>query len=206
MATDLMLLAGVVTAAVFFTVVVIEGARRRGYDPVYHTGSELELGERGWIQRANFFLIGSGAFAFAVGVQRTLDSTAGAVLLAIFGFGLVVAGVFAPDPVRGYPPGAPTEPSAKPTWQAQVHAVVGGPIAFFAVFGATLTLAGPLQGGWQLYTVFTAVAGLAMTVWTALAFQKDAANTGLVQRGLLLVYCSWIVALGIHLVTDPPSL
>jgi hypothetical protein len=44
-----------------------------------------------------------------------------------------------------------------------------------------------------------------MTGWTAVAFQKDAPNTGLVQRGLLLVYWIWIVALGIHLVTDSPA-
>ncbi len=200
----MLLLFGAAAAAVFFAVLLIEGARRRGYDPIYHTGSELELGERGWIQRANFFLMGSGVFAFAVGVQRTLDSILGAVLLGIFGFGLIVAGVFAPDAVRGYPPGVPTDPSAKPTWKAQVHYVIGGPVAFLAVFGACLALAGPLEGGWQLYTALTAVAGLAVTGWTALAFQKDAANTGLVQRGLLLVYWSWIVALGIHLVTDPP--
>ena len=82
--------------------------------------------------------------------------------------------------------------------------MVGGPVAFFAIFGACVALAGRLQGGWQLYTVLTAAVGLAMTVWTALAFQKDAANTGLVQRGLLLVYWSWIVALGLRLVVSSP--
>jgi hypothetical protein len=55
----------------------------------------------------------AGMFAFAAGVQRSLDSTSGPVLLAVFGFGLLIAGLFPPDPVRGYPPGAPT--TAKPT-------------------------------------------------------------------------------------------
>jgi hypothetical protein len=41
-----------------------------------------------------------------------------------------------------------------------------------------------------------------MTVWTALAFQRDAANTGLVQRGLLFVYFTWIVLVGAHLLAD----
>lgn len=203
--TQILLLVGAAAAVVFFAVLLIEGARRHGYNPIYHTGSELELGERGGIQRANFLLMGSAMFAFAVGVQRTLESILGAVLLAIFGFGLITAGVFAPDPVRGYPPGAPTDPSAKPTWTAQMHYVIGGPVAFLALFGACLALVGPLEGGWQLYTALTAVAGLAMTAWTALAFQRDAANTGLVQRGLLLIYWSWIVALGINLAADPPQ-
>ncbi len=203
--TMLLLLVGMAAAVVFVAVVLIEGARRPGYDPIYHTGSELELGEGGWIQRANFFFMGVGMFAFAIGVQRTLDSVAGAVLLGIFGVGLLVAGVFAPDPIRGFPPGARSEPSAEQTWQAKVHAVLGGPVAFLAIFGACLALAGRLQGAWRVYTLFTAAAGVSLTVWTAVAFLKDAANLGLVQRGLLAVYFSWIVALGIRLVTASPQ-
>lgn len=202
--TAALLVAGVGAAVVFVAVVLLEGARRPGYDPFYHTGSELELGERGWIQRANFLLMGVTAFAFAVGVDQTLDTAVGAVLLAVFGFGMIVAGVFVPDPIRGYPPGARSEPSAEQTWQAQVHGVVGGPVAFLALWGACLTLAGGLQGAWRLYTALTAVAGLAMTIWTARAFQTDAANTGLVQRGLIAVYWTWIVVLGVHLITHPP--
>jgi hypothetical protein len=40
---------------------------------------------------------------------------------------------------------------------------------------------------------------LALTIWTALADQRAAANTGLVQRALILVYWTWIVLLGLHL-------
>jgi hypothetical protein len=76
---------------------------------------------------------------------------------------------------------APTEAPVKPTWRHQVHHVVGGPIAFSALLGACLTLAGQLQGAWRWYTVLTAVVGLAMTMWTAIAYQRDAAHTGLVQ-------------------------
>lgn len=204
MTTDALLLVGVAAAVMFPAVVLIEGARRPGYDPIYHTGSELELGERGWIQRANFFLTGIGMFAFAVGVARTLDSGLAAFLLALFAAGLIIAGVFAPDPVRGYPPGTGSEPSAKLSWQGKVHNATG-PVMFLALFAACLTLAGRLQGGWRLYTTLIAAAGLGLTVWTALAFQKDAANTGLVQRGLLLVHLSWIALLGIYLVTNPPQ-
>lgn len=205
MTTEALLLVGVGAAVVFVAILLIEGALRPGYDPIYHTGSELELGERGWIQRANFLLMGVGVFAFAVGVQRTLNTVVDAVLLAIFGFGLIVAGVFVPDPLRGYPPAAHPETPAELTWQHQIHHAIGGPVAFLALSGACLTLAGRLAGAWRLYAVLTAAAGLALTIWTALAYQKDAANTGLVQRGLILVYWSWIVLLGIHLITNPPQ-
>jgi membrane protein implicated in regulation of membrane protease activity len=77
---------------------------------------------------------------------------------------------------------------------------VAGPVMFLAIFGACLTVAGSLQGPWRLCTVLTAIVGLALTVWTAFAYQKDAGNTGLVQRALILVYLNWIVLLGIHVV------
>ena len=199
---DVLLIVGMATAVLFLAVVLIEGAIRSGYNPVYHTGSELELGERGWIQRANFFVVGLGMFAFAAGINQALDTLIGAVLLAIFGFGLFIAGVFAPDPVRGYPPGAPIEPRAEPSSHARIHYAIA-PVAFLAVLGACLAVALQLDAFWQRYTLVTAVAGLGMTVWTALAFQRDAANTGLVQRGLLFVYFTWIVLIGVHLLADP---
>lgn len=196
--TETLLIFGATAAAVFVAVLLIEGALRPGYDPTYHTGSALSLGERGWIQIANFLQLGMGMFAFAVGVHQTLNSVVGAVLVAIFGLGAIVAGVFRMDPMRGYPPGAPIGTPTELTWHHQVHNVAG-PVMFFAIFGACLALVGRLQGPWPLYTVITAVVGLALTISTAVAWQKDARHTGLVQRALILVYCSWIVLLGIHL-------
>src|SRR5680860_1180298 len=163
MTTDALLLVGAAAAVMFPAVVLIEGARRTGYDPIYHTASELELGERGWIQRANFFLTGIGMSALAVGVARTLDSAVGAVLLALFAIGMIISGAFAPDPVRGYPPGTGSGPSAKLSWQAKVHNATG-PVMFLTLFAACVTLAGRLQGVWQLYTTLTAAAGLGLTV------------------------------------------
>jgi Protein of unknown function (DUF998) len=206
MTTDPLFLAAATAAVVFVSVLLIEGALRPGYNPTYHTGSELELGERGWVQRANFLLMGAGAFALAVGVNRTLNESLGAVLLAVFALGMIVAGIFVPDPVRGYPPDSTPESPAAMTWQARVHAIVGGPVAFFALFGACLAIATHLEGAWGVYTVLTAVTGLALTIGTALAFQRDAANTGLIQRGLILVYWTWIVLVSVHLIIDPPAL
>jgi len=202
---ETLLIIGMATAVVFVTVLLINGAFRPGYNPTYHTGSELSLGEHGWIQIANFLQLGTGMFAFAVGVNQTLNTLIGAVLLVIFGLGMIAAGVFLPDPTRGYPPGATTGTSDKVSWHHQVHSVLGGPVAFLAIFGACLTLAGRLDGSWRVYTVLTAVVGLSLTIGTAIAFLKDARNTGLIQRGLILVYMSWIVLLGIHLLSQPPQ-
>jgi hypothetical membrane protein len=199
MTTETLLLAGSVTAVVFIAVLFIEGAIRPGYRPTYHTGSALALGDRGWIQIVNFLQVGVGMLVFAVGVNRTLNAPVGAGLLAIFGLGWIVSGVFRMDPMRGYPPGASAGTPAKLSWRHRVHDVAG-PVMFLAIFAACFALAGRLDGFWRMYTVFTAVAGAALTFSTAFAWQKDAAKTGLIQRGLILVYLSWIVLLGVHLV------
>lgn len=142
-----LILVGMAASVLFVGVILIEGAIRSGYDPIYHTGSELELGERGWVQRTNFFVVGVGILAFAVGVNRTLDTLVGALLLTIFGLGLFVAGIFPPDPVCGYPPGAPVDPRAEPSGQARIHHLISGPVAFSAVLGACLAVASQLDGG-----------------------------------------------------------
>ena len=119
MSTAALLLFGAATVVLFVVVMSLEGARRPGYDAAYHTGSELELGPGGWIQRANFLLVGSGFAAVAVGVQRTLQTTAGAVLLGAVALGLVMAAIFAPDSVRGYPPGASSRTARPETLHAR---------------------------------------------------------------------------------------
>jgi hypothetical protein len=192
--TQMLLIIGVASAVVFPTILLVDGALTPGYDPVYHTGSELSLGARGWIQIANFLQMGVGMLAFALGVNRALDTVAGPIFLAVFGLGSIVSGLFVPDALRGYPPGA----KETVTRHGQIHDATG-PIMFFAIFAAALTLAGRLEGGWQVYTMLNAVVGLAFTIWTAISFQRDSAKTGLVQRGLILVYLIWVALLGLHL-------
>ena len=196
--TVTLLIVGMAAAAVFVAVLLIEGALRPGYDPIYHPSSALSLGDRGWIQVANFLQLGVGTFAIAFGIHHALNSDVAAALMAIAGLGAIAAGVWRMDPMRGYPPGAQSGTPTTLTWNHQIHDIAG-PTTFLAIFGACLALAGQLQGIWRLYTILTAVAGLALTISTLVAWRKDAGNTGLVQRALILVYCSWIVLLGVHL-------
>lgn len=193
-----MLILGTVSALLFVAVLLIEGALRPGYNPTYHIGSALCLGRRGWIQRANFLQLGLGMFAFALGVVKSLNTVGGAVLMAIFGLGALVAGTFRMDPMRGYPPGTPAGTPTEFTWHHRLHDLAG-PVMFFAIGGACLALAGHLHGRWRIYTLLTAIAGFALTISTVVAWRIDARNTGLLQRVLLLVYCGWIVLIGVHL-------
>lgn len=80
-----LLFIGMAAPVVFLVVLLIDGALQPGYDPVYHTGSELMLGKRGWLRRSSFPLMAVGMVGVAVGVQRTLDAPAGTTLFAVAG-------------------------------------------------------------------------------------------------------------------------
>jgi hypothetical protein len=196
--TDALLLFGVATVVVFAAVMQVEGIRRPGYDARYHTGSELELGPGGWIMRMNFFLVGAGLLAFAAGVRQALDTDGVAALLGVAGIALVLAGVFAPDPVRGFPPGTSDRSARAVTTAAKLHDLIG-PVMTLALFAACLTVATRLTGPWAVYTLATAAVGLMTTGWLISAYRRDAANTGLVQRILLATYGLWVVVLGVSL-------
>jgi hypothetical protein len=196
--TDALLLFGAATVVVFAGVVQVEGARRPGYDARYHTGSELELGPGGWIMRTNFFLVGAGILAFAAGVRQALDTDGAAALLGVTGVALVLAGAFAPDPVRGFPPGSSDRTARPVTTAAKLHDLAG-PVMALSLAAACLTVAARLAGPWAVYTLATAVVGLMMTGWLISAYRRDAANTGLVQRILLATYGLWVVVFGVSL-------
>lgn len=201
MTTDLLLLLGPATAALFVLVVTVEGVRRPGYDSGYHTGSELELGERGWIQRANFVVVAAGMAGFAIGVLRALDTVLAALLLGVAAGGFLAAGLFVPDPVRGYPPGASTTRGRPETWHAKLHDLTG-PIIFLSLLGAVLAVATRLDGVWRVYTSATAAVGFVLVASTIAAYLADWARTGLVQRALICVCLLWVVVLGTALSVD----
>jgi hypothetical protein len=118
--SETLLTAGMVAAVVFVAVLLFEGALRPGYNPMYHTGSALSLGARGWIQIASFLQLGVGMFTFAVGVYQRLNSVIGALLVTIFGLGVIIAGVFRMDPMRGCPAGIPRGTPTELTWRHKV--------------------------------------------------------------------------------------
>jgi len=196
---EALLLIGVTTTVAFYSIMVIEGQRRPGYDWTYHTGSELEIGDGGWIMRANFVVMAAGMAVYAAGIHDAMDTVVAAVFLGVFALGNLIAGVFIPDPVRGFPPDAPTPTQRRaPRLGARIHDVAG-PVMFLSLFGACVAVAAKSDGWLATYSVVTAIIGLGLTVWTALAYQRDATRTGLVQRGLLGTYYTWIVVVGLDL-------
>src|SRR5215471_18412597 len=94
--------AGMVGPALFVAVFTVEGWLRPGYNPLGMYVSELSLGPRGWIQVANFVVVGVLLLVFARGVAAEFRegkaSRAGPLLLAIIAFSLLVSGPLVTDP------------------------------------------------------------------------------------------------------------
>ena len=117
--TKVLLSCGILTGPLFFVVAIIQALTRPGYNIRLVAISQLSLGDLGWIQITSFLLTGLLAVACATGVRRLLKGQKGgawgALLVGTFGLGLIVAGVFPPDPGFGFPPGAPGGPGPMPT-------------------------------------------------------------------------------------------
>jgi hypothetical membrane protein len=60
--------AGIIGPALFVSVFTIEGWLRPGYELLKMYISALSLGSRGWIQMANFIILGVLLFVFTRGV------------------------------------------------------------------------------------------------------------------------------------------
>jgi hypothetical protein len=166
-----LLLCGTLTGPVFFAVAIIQALTRPGFDVRVNAISQLSLGDLGWIQVTGFIVTGVLAIAGAIGVRRTIKWTAGgafgAILVGTFGLGLIMAGIFPPDPAFGFPPGAPAGPATTMSGHASLHAV-GFFVSMLSViincFVFTRRFASNGQRGWLIYSVASAVLTIAFIV------------------------------------------
>jgi len=128
----------------------------------------------------------------------------GPVLVAVWGVGLVGAGVFVTDPVSGYPPGTPVLP-AQPSWHGVLHDLVFSLPAFAALVLAcavmTRAFARRHQPGWALYSALTGAAVLVFFVLATAGFGQAGAlvaTAGLWQRLSVGAGWVWLTALAVH--------
>jgi len=142
--TRTLLGAGIVAGPLFVGVAAVQALTRTGFDLRRHPLSLLSLGEYGWIQVTNFIVAGVFSLLFAVGVARCLSTGPGSTwaprLLALFGAGLVIGGIFTADPALGFPPGAPAGYPVRLSVHGMIHAFAP-PLAFLSIIAACLIIA-----------------------------------------------------------------
>ena len=164
--TRLLLICGIVAAPLFIVLWAVQAFTREGFRPTYHPLSLLSLGDGGWVQIANFVICGILLVGAAIGLRRVTGrgrgSTWVAVLIALMGAGLMIAGVFVTDAGAGFPAGAP-EGAPQMSWHGAVHEVgfVLTQLAFVVVailLAVRFGRAG--ERGWMIASIIALVAAV----------------------------------------------
>lgn len=181
---------GASTALLFLVIFTLDGWLRPGYRPIYHPVSALALGRRGWLQTVNFLVCGGGMIIGAVGLwpeHRWLPA-----VLVVVGLALIASGVWAMDPMRGYPPGTPASTPSSFSWGHRLHDWAGAVLFIslpVAAVVAALSAAGP---GLKAYSVFTAIIWALSAAAFAHAWEHDTRWTGGIQRICLWSGLVWV--------------
>jgi hypothetical membrane protein len=207
--TPLLMAAGAIGPVLFWLVVIVDGFTEPGYDARKAFISELALGQHGWVQRANFVVVGLLMLFLAVGLRRLFStgraSLFGPLLAGLFGLCLIASGVFSTDPMY-FPPGADT---TTPTVAGAIHglaflvllvSVIAGCLVFARRFRQE-----PAWRGYGLYSVITVALVVALLVVNAVV---AVAYVGVAQRALVAVFFLWYEVIALHalrIVTSAPE-
>jgi hypothetical protein len=209
-----LLVCGIVAGPLFFAIFLIAGALRPDYDPLRHPVSSLEFGPTGWVQSVNFILTGTLVVLFGLGIRSTVRKLGGGrtvpILFMVVGAGLIGAGLFAPDPLSGYPPGTPPA-AVSPSLHRVLHDLFSTPV-FTALPAGCIILARRFAKcrriGWAIYSALSAAMMIILFVMSSIAFAQGSPFTpigGLLQRLTLAVGFLWMALLGLWSLMTPTS-
>lgn len=195
---------GVVAGPFYVAVVLGQALLRGGFDLAHDDASLLSNGGLGWIQIVNFLATGAMVIACAAGVRRAFGGgrtgTWGALLLALFGLGLIGAGIFVADPMGGFPPGTPPGRPVSVTLHGTLHIVSAG-IGFLGFAAACLVIgqgfAGERRPAWAWFSRLTGA--LFLAGFAGLASGSSAAAFVLGFWAVLLLAWAWLAALALTL-------
>jgi hypothetical membrane protein len=140
---------GAAGPVVFLVVSTLLGFLDPDFDAMTEPVSALAWGPLGWVQTANFYVLGAATIAFALGLYRDLEGRGrmgAAILLSISGLALIVAGIF-----KGTPSGAEPTPSGMIHGMAFFWTFIPLPTAY-----ALTALRLKVERGWGAHAVYSA--------------------------------------------------
>lgn len=200
--------AGILAPIIFVGVFLLEGTLRNGYDPISMYISELSLGDRGWIQIANFMLLGFLLFLFALGLSKEFQ-TGKASRWGIIAFYVISGLVFILGPFIMDPAGTPVDQMSVP---GLIHELSGGilfllmPIIIFIFLRRFIS-----DEKWGSLRWWTLILGVveALGVFVFIYAYKIPAGQstlgqflGLFQRIAVIPFMVWVSIFGIKLLRN----
>jgi hypothetical protein len=199
------LTAGAAAGPFFYIVALLQMPFRSGFDIRHHAISVLSLGDLGWIQIANFIITGLLALLGAAGMKRCLGAsrggTWGPALVGAYGVGLILGGLFHPDPGLGFPPGAPAGIPTSMSPHAMVHSL-GFFTAFLSLIVASFVFAGRFaRMGQRRLAVYSASSGLAALLLIVLGTSTPSL-VGVIFAAAGAVAFGWVSVLEARLLNE----
>jgi hypothetical protein len=198
--TKLLLTGGVLAGPIYIIVGIAQILTR-------YPLSFMSLGDLGWIQITNFIVTGLLVIAGAIGMRRVAQGDKrlrrGALLLGIYGMGVLGGGLFVPDPALGFPPGTPDTYPTTMSWHGLLHFIFGQ-IGFLALIVASFVYARYFAAnGLRGWAIFSALTG-GIFLFAIIATVVTAGGNGSVWA-LLALYVAvvlawiWLAALSYHM-------
>lgn len=182
-----LLCCGIIGAALFSIVNFTFAAVSPNYDIARQSVGDLELASYGWVQSANFVMVGLFISAFAWGLRIELVSGRGAITLPLVTFGLgiimMLLGIFVHDPIHSL-------------LALILFALI---ITSFCVF-ITRFAADSRWKGWPVYTAVSALVMIVLLIFYTWARTHHNAYAGLFERGILLTRVIWTLFFTVRLI------
>jgi hypothetical protein len=195
---------GPLAGAVFEISVLVQGLTRHGLRITHDDASLLSNGPLGWIQITAFLVAGAMIIAAAVGLRRAVPGRWAPRLLAVYGAGLMAAGIFRADPADGFGPGAPAGKAVHVSWHGDGH-LIAASIGFAAIIAACFVLARQYsRTGHRGLAVYSAITGTAFLAAFAGVTTGSSSPAIVVPfyAGVLAVF-AWIAVISVHYYRHP---
>ena len=201
LADRLLLTSGGIAALLFCGISTYEMLTRPGFDIRRHAISMLSLGDRGWVMAATFIAAGVLTVLCAVGLRRVLPGGRWLPLLvAVYGLGLVLAGIFPAPASFGFPPGTPADQQPVMTTSAIIHSI-SFMLAFTSLTIACFVAARRLSGGGAALSL---AAGIVMPLLVALGMANLIAP-GIAFYAAAIVGWAWLALVVMQLADVSPD-
>lgn len=203
-ATRLLLACGIAAGPLYLLVSYAQALFRPGFDAAHDDLSVLANGDLGWIQTTNLILTGTLTVLSAVGFRRVLHpgrgATWGPALIGLYGAGLIGAGIFAADPMNGFPPGTRLGHPISGSLHGFLHFITAG-TGFAALIAACWVLSRRFytSGNRRLGAFSLATGVLFLAAFAGIASGSTSAAVVLSFTAAVILAWTWLAITAAHL-------